>query len=72
METLQVELEREEDGRWFAEVHALPGVMAYGRTRDEAIQATQALALKVIADSLEHGEPLPSVVKSLFSIVEQR
>ncbi len=53
---LVIELEREEDGRWIADVEALPGVMVYGATREEAITRVQALALHVIADRLEHGE----------------
>jgi len=54
-----IELEREEDGRWIADVPALPGVMAYGQTREEALTAVQALALRVLADRLEHGEAVP-------------
>ena len=72
METLELELDREDDGRWLAEIRALPGVMAYGRTREEAIKAAEALALKVIADCLEHGEPVPPAFKSLFSIADER
>ena len=53
---LTVELDREEDGRVIAEVLELPGVMAYGKTREEAIAKAQALALHVVADKLEHGE----------------
>ena len=52
-------LEREEDGRWIGDVPALPGVMAYGQTRKEALAAVQALALRVLADRLEHGEAVP-------------
>ena len=55
----KIELEREEDGRWIGEVPALPGVLAYGGTRAEALAAVQALALRVLADRLEHGEALP-------------
>jgi predicted RNase H-like HicB family nuclease len=51
-----VELEREADGRWLAEVADLAGVMAYGATREEALGAAEALALRVLADRLEHGE----------------
>jgi predicted RNase H-like HicB family nuclease len=54
-----VEIEREEDGRWIAEVIELPGVLAYGQTREEAISKVQALALRVLADRLEHGESTP-------------
>ena len=52
----QVELEQETDGRWIAEVPALPGVLAYGSSRDEALAHAQALALRVLAERLEHGE----------------
>lgn len=54
--TFTVELEREEDGRWIAEVTALPGVLCYGRDRDEAVAGVQALALRVIAERLENRE----------------
>jgi len=54
--TLRVEIEQEADGRWIAEVPDLPGVMAYGATSDEARARVQALALRVVADRLEHGE----------------
>lgn len=52
---LTVELERETDGRWIADVIELPGVLVYGGTREEALASAQALALRVIADRLEHG-----------------
>jgi predicted RNase H-like HicB family nuclease len=52
----RVETERETDGRWLAEVIDLPGAMAYGKTRDEAVAAVEALALRIIADRIEHGE----------------
>jgi predicted RNase H-like HicB family nuclease len=51
-----IESEREADGRWIAEIPALPGVLAYGATRDEAIARAKALALRVLAERLEHGE----------------
>jgi len=53
---LHIETEREVDGRWIADVTDLPGVMCYGASRDEAIAAARALALRVIADRIEHGE----------------
>lgn len=56
---LAVEVEQETDGRWLAEVPELPGVLVYGPTRSEAIARAQVLALRVIADRLEHGEPVP-------------
>jgi predicted RNase H-like HicB family nuclease len=54
--TLQIELERETDGRWIAEIADLSGVLAYGATRDEAMARVQALALRVIAERLDHAE----------------
>jgi predicted RNase H-like HicB family nuclease len=54
--TFTIELERETDGRWLAEVPALSGVLCYGADRDEAVAKVQALALRVIADRLEHRE----------------
>lgn len=53
---LRIELEQEEDGRWIGEVPELSGVMVYGQTRDEALARVQALALRVLAERLEHGE----------------
>ena len=66
--SFQVELEQEEDGRWIAEVPQLPGVLVYGSTRDEAVSKVQALALRVLADRLEHGETVPPI-EDVFSIV---
>ena len=54
--TLAIEIEREEDGRWLAEVPSLAGVMCYGASRDEAVAHVQALALRVLAERLEHQE----------------
>jgi predicted RNase H-like HicB family nuclease len=54
------ESEQETDGRWLAEVMELPGVLAYGKTSDEAIRNALALALRVIADRIEHGEEIPA------------
>ncbi len=51
-----LECEREEDGRWLAEVALLPGVMAYGASAEEAMAKAEALALRVLAEQLEHGE----------------
>jgi predicted RNase H-like HicB family nuclease len=63
-----VEVEQEVDGRWIAEVPELPGVLAYGGSRDEAVRKAQALSLRVLAERLEHGESLPQV-ENVFSIV---
>jgi predicted RNase H-like HicB family nuclease len=58
---LRIDFEREEDGRWIAEIEALPGVMAYGATRAEARGKVEALALRTLADRIEHGEKVPEV-----------
>ena len=58
--TFTVEFEREDDSSWIAEVLELPGVLAYGQTSDEAIAKAQALALRAVADRLEHAKALPS------------
>jgi predicted RNase H-like HicB family nuclease len=63
---LTLEVDREEDGRWIAEVPDLKGVLAYGASRDEAIAHAQALALRVLADRLEHGEAGPDLVSVSF------
>ena len=55
---LKIETEKECDGRWIAEVSSLPGVMAYGETKAQARAKVIVLTLQVIADRLEHGEPL--------------
>jgi predicted RNase H-like HicB family nuclease len=65
--TFKVEIEQEEDGRWIAEVMDLPGVLAYGQTPEEARAKVQALALRVIADRLEHGEAGPDLVSISFA-----
>lgn len=67
MSDFTVELEREEDGRWIGEVVDLPGVLAYGSTREEAAARTKALAFRVLADRLEHGEVVPEL-DSLFAV----
>ena len=54
--TFTIEIEREDDGRWLAEVPLLAGVMCYGADRDEAVARVQALALRVLAERLEHRE----------------
>ena len=52
----KIECEREEDGRWLAEVPQLPGVLAYGGSADEAMSRAEILALRVLAERLENGE----------------
>jgi predicted RNase H-like HicB family nuclease len=65
---LTVEFDREDDGRWIAEVLDLPGVMTYGPTREEALAAVKALALRVLADKLEHGEISADLLELSFGI----
>ncbi|HEY0513335.1 MAG TPA: type II toxin-antitoxin system HicB family antitoxin [Thermoanaerobaculia bacterium] len=63
-----MEIDRESDGRWIAEVLDLPGVMVYGATRQEAMARAKALALRVVADELEHGEALPELSDISFIV----
>jgi predicted RNase H-like HicB family nuclease len=63
---LKIESEPEDDGRWLAEVPSLAGVLAYGATEAEARAKVKALALRVIADRLEHGEALPTEIAAIF------
>ena len=67
MITLKVEIEQDEDGRWLAEVVELPGVLAYGETEQAALSKVQALALRVIAERLEHGEAGPDLLSISFN-----
>ena len=67
MITFKVEVERENDGRWLAEVLELPGVLAYGDSHDTAVSKVQALALRVIAERLEHGEAGPDLLSISFN-----
>jgi predicted RNase H-like HicB family nuclease len=62
MVNLDIQCEREADGRWLAEVPQLPGVLAYGATRDEAVARVQVLALRVLAERLEHSESQPGSI----------
>lgn len=64
---MRIEIELENDGRWIAEVKDLSGVMAYGKSREEAISKVETLALRVIADRLEHGESIPEL-DELFAV----
>ena len=69
MSDFVVEIERETDGRWIGEVTDLPGVLAYGATRDEAISKAKALTFRVLADRLEHGEDIPEI-RGVFAVHE--
>ena len=64
--TLMIEVEQETDGRWVAEVPSLPGVMTYGHTKTDAVAKIQALALRVLAEKLEHGEAVPELLNLSF------
>jgi len=68
LESIPITVGREEDGRWWADIEAMPGVMAYGETRESAIANVRSLALRVAADCLEHGEQVPSPLQRLFTI----
>ncbi|HTM56441.1 MAG TPA: type II toxin-antitoxin system HicB family antitoxin [Pirellulales bacterium] len=65
---LKIDVEREDDSRWLAEVLELPGVVAYGTSKQEAIERAQALSLRVLADRLEHGENVPQM-GDVFAII---
>jgi predicted RNase H-like HicB family nuclease len=64
---MKIDIEKEDDGRWIAEVSDLPGVLAYGKTRADAISKVEALALRVIADRIDHGETIPEL-DELFAV----
>lgn len=64
---MRIELEQEQDGRWIAEVPDLPGVMTYGLSRQEALIKVESLALRVLADRLEHGEEIPEL-RDVFAV----
>ena len=61
-----IEYEREEDGRWLAEGNELPGVLAYGKTSDDAMVKAEALALRVLAERLDQGERKPEPITITF------
>jgi predicted RNase H-like HicB family nuclease len=67
IQPLQVESEREEDGRYLASVPQLPGVMAYGDTQESALRKAKSIALQVLADMMESGEELPEPLRVLFA-----
>jgi predicted RNase H-like HicB family nuclease len=62
-----VEVEQETDGRWIAEIAQIPGAMAYGSTREEAVARVEALALRVLAERIEQGELSPEIAQ-VFSV----
>ena len=68
LESIPIVVGREDDGRWWADIESMPGVMAYGDTRELAIAAVRAVALRVAADCMEHGEEIPEVLTKVFSV----
>ena len=68
IESIPIVVGREQDGRWWADIESMPGVMAYGATRDSAIAAVRALALRVAADCIDHGEKVPAPFAEVFSV----
>jgi predicted RNase H-like HicB family nuclease len=68
VESIPIVVGREEDGRWWADIEAMPGVMAYGATREAAIAGVRALALRVAADCIDHGEEVPAPLAKVFSV----
>ena len=63
---LQIAVEEESDGRWLAEVDAIPGVLAYGVSRTDAVARVQALALRALAERMEQGEAVPELLSVKF------
>jgi predicted RNase H-like HicB family nuclease len=68
VESIPVVVGQVEDGRWWADIESLPGVMAYGATRESAIAALRALALRVAADCIDRGEEIPEPFTRVFSV----
>ena len=67
IEPLQIDIEREDDGRFLASVPELPGVMAYGATEESSVRKVKSIALQVLADMIESGEELPDPLRALFA-----
>ena len=67
-ESIPIALGREDDGRWWADIESMPGVMVYGASREAAISAVRALALRVVADCIDHGETVPPPFDKVFSV----
>ena len=70
VESIPIVVGREEDGRWWADIESMPGVMAYGDTRESAIAAVRALALRVAADCIDHGEDIPDLLRKSSPYLE--
>src|SRR5450631_458881 len=68
IESIPITVGREDDGRWWADIQSMPGVMAYGESREAAVAAVRALALRVAADCIDHGEEIPDPFTKLLSV----
>lgn len=68
---LTIDLDREDDGRWIAEILELPGVICYGQTREDAISKVELLAIESITDRISHGELAPAALAVSFSIPDE-
>jgi predicted RNase H-like HicB family nuclease len=68
IESIPIVVGPEEDGRWWADIESMPGVMAYGATHESAIAAVRALAMRVGADCIDHGEEIPEPFGRVFSV----
>ena len=68
VESIPITLGQEDDGRWWADVESMLGVMAYGDSQESAIAAVRALALRVAADCIDHGEDVPSPLAKIFAV----
>ena len=68
IESIPIAVGREDDGRWWADIESMPGVMAYGDSRESAIAAVRALAFRVAADCIDHGEDVPPSFARVFSV----
>jgi len=67
IESIPILVGKEDDGRWWADIESMPGVMAYGDTRESAIAAVRSLGLRVAADCIDHGEQVPAPFAQVFS-----
>ena len=69
MSDFRLGVEREDDGRWISKVADLPGVLAYGSSREKAVARAKALAFRALADRIEHGDDIPEI-RDVFAIME--
>ena len=68
MTQFTVELDRETDGRWIAEIAALPGALCYGSSKEEASRKVEALALRILADRIENGDDVPELAGAFLAV----